>query len=175
MIRKTQILTWAVILLAILNAVTIGTILYHNYQENRKKDEIVINNNYGGNMINGRFLRQSLGFDGEQMSAFRDVNQVFRPAVLNLTISIDSLKTKMFTELQQAVQDTTVLNEMANQIGVLHGQLKYETYKFFISLKKVCKEDQVKELEKAFQPLFKSEEITTPPFQHRNRGLNKKQ
>ena len=29
MLRKTQILTWLVVLLLVLNAVTIGTIIYH--------------------------------------------------------------------------------------------------------------------------------------------------
>jgi hypothetical protein len=85
-------------------------------------------------------------------------------------MSIDSLKTVMFTEMQKAEPDTSALNEISKQIGTFHGQLKYETYKFFISLKKVCNGDQVKELEKAFQPLFKTEGITTPPYQHRNRG-----
>lgn len=124
-------------------------------------------------MINGRFLRQTLGFDGDQMSVFREVNQVFRPAVLNLTISIDSLKAAMFNEMQRTGPDTIVLNEMSKQIGALHGQLKYETYKFFISLKNVCTNEQAEELEKAFQPLFKTEGITTPPYQHRNRGWNR--
>lgn len=87
-------------------------------------------------MINGRFLRQTLGFNEEQMSAFREVNQVFRPAVLDFTISIDSLKTVMFTEMQKAEPDTIALNEISKQIGALHGRLKYETYKFFIRLKK---------------------------------------
>ena len=36
MMRKTQILTWAVVLLLVTNAVTIGTIFYHNYRKAKK-------------------------------------------------------------------------------------------------------------------------------------------
>ena len=57
--RKTQILTWAVVLLLVTNAVTIGTIFYHNYRESKKSDDVVIAGSYGGNMINGNSRTQA--------------------------------------------------------------------------------------------------------------------
>ena len=50
MMRKTQILTWLVVLLVVMNAVTIGTILVHNYRENQINDNIAINSGQGGNV-----------------------------------------------------------------------------------------------------------------------------
>ncbi len=173
MMRKTQILTWAVVLLLVTNAVTIGTIFYHNYRESKKSDDVVITGSYGGNMINGRFLRQTLGFDQSQMSAFREINQAFRPAAMSLTFEIDSLKNAMFNEMQKNQPDTLVLNSMSVQIGELHGQLKYETYSFYLNTKKICSPEQRPELEKIFQPLFINEGITTAPNQHRGRGWEK--
>ncbi|MBK6937320.1 MAG: hypothetical protein IPH18_10900 [Chitinophagaceae bacterium] len=136
MMRKTQILTWAVVFLAVTNIVTIGTILYHNYQEKQTKGSVVISGTEGNNMINGRFLRQTLGFDEEQISDFREINQMFRPAVYDLTVMIDSLKADMFIEMQKGLPDTVLLAELSDKIGKMHGQLKYETYNFFIRLKK---------------------------------------
>jgi len=172
MMRKTQILTWLVVLLVVMNAVTIGTILVHNYRENQINDNIAINSGQGGNMLNGRFLKQTLGFNDEQMDAFRDANQQFRPFAMDVTYTIDSLKTEMFTELQKAVPDTVRLNGMSKQIGDLHGRLKYETYNFYLNIKKLCTPEQMKELEKAFQPLFKNEGNVSPGNQHR-RGWNR--
>lgn len=171
--RKNQILTWAVVLLIIMNVVTIGTILYHNYSENQNNDNIGINTGSGVNMLNGRFFRQTLGFNEQQMDTFREINRSFRPSVMDLTFEIDSLKNGMFTELQKPAPDTLKLNSMSEQIGERHGRLKYETYKFYLSIKMVCTSEQTAELVKAFQPLFKSEGITTPPNHQRRRGPNR--
>ncbi len=170
MMRKTHILTWAVVFLAVTNVVTIGTILYHNYQERQAETSVAINSLDGSNMINGRYLKQTLGFDAEQITLFREINQQFRPAVYELTMIIDSLKTNMFGEMQKASPDTSLLRALSGRIGEMHGQLKYETYNFFLRLKNICTPEQAKELEKTFQPLFKTEGITRPPYRHRYRG-----
>ncbi len=170
--NKNQLLTWAVVLLIIMNAVTIGTILYHNYNENNATDNIVIKAGPGVNTLNGKFFRQTLGFNEGQMEGFREINQAFRPYVMYLTEEIDSLKNEMFTELQKSLPDTVRLSAMSKQIGELHGRLKYETYHFYLNIKKICTPAQSVELEKNFQPLFKTENITTPNLQQR-RGWNR--
>lgn len=171
--RTNQILTWVVILLLVTNAATIGTIIYHNYKENQATNQIGINTGEGINMLNGRYFRQTLGFNEEQMENFRAVNQSFRPLAMEMTIEIDSLKNSMFSELQKSTPDTTRLNEMSKQIGVLHGRLKYETYQFYLNIKKDCSPSQSIKLEEAFKPLFKSESITVGPNHQRRRGGNR--
>ena len=169
--KRNQLLKWAVVLLVITNVVTIATILYHNYKESVVADSVAINTGAGVNMLNGRFFRQTLGFSEVQMDSFRDINQDFRPYAMDLTFGIDSLKTAMFTELQKAAPDTVVLSNLSEQIGQMHGKLKYETFHFYLNLKKICSPAQSVELEKAFLPLFKTENITTPN-QYRRRGWN---
>lgn len=171
--RKTQILTWAVVLLFITNAVTIATILYHNYQERKNKESLVITSSGGNNLINGRFLRQELGFNQSQMEAFRQANQGFRPAVMEITVDIDSLKNVMFAVLKEIKPDTIRLNNLSDEIGHLHGQLKKETYTFYLKLKNICLPEQQAGLEKAFLPLFKNEGMTTIPGQHRKKGWSR--
>lgn len=169
--KSNQLLKWVVVLLIITNVVTIATILYHNYKESVVADNVAINTGAGVNMLNGRFFRQTLGFSEVQMDSFRDINQDFRPYTMDLTFGIDSLKTAMFTELQKAAPDTVVLSNLSEQIGQMHGKLKYETFHFYLNVKKICSPAQSVELEKAFLPLFKTENITTPN-QHRRRGWN---
>jgi Spy/CpxP family protein refolding chaperone len=169
--KKSQLLIWALVLLVILNVATIGTILYHKYQSTPVSNNIAINTGVEVNMLNGQFFRQTLGFNDVQLDAFRDINQMFRPTARMLTYRIDSLKNEMFSALQKESPDTVRLNTMSTQIGELHGRLKYETYHFYLDLKKICTPAQSAELEKAFQPLFKTENITTPN-QHRRRALN---
>ena len=82
------------------------------------------------------------------------------------------VRVEMFAELQKAEPDTVRLNGMSKHIGDLHGRLKYETYNFYLNIKKLCTPEQMKELEKAFQPLFKNEGNVSPGNQHR-RGWNR--
>lgn len=170
---KTQILIWAVVLLLITNAVTIATILYHNYKERKNKENITITAPGGANMINGRFFRQELGFDQTQMDVFRQANQAFRPRTMFITDNIDSLKNEMFAELRKIKPDTVKLGNLSEMIGQLHGQLKHETYTFYLQLKNICSPEQQAELENAFLPLFKSERMTTLPGLHRRNGWNR--
>lgn len=163
---------WAVILLMITNAVTVGTILYHNYKENSAAGIFAIQTGAGVNLLNGRFFRQTLGFSAEQMDSFRSINQVFHPSVMILTYGIDSLKTNMFTELQKPVPDTVFLNKMSEQIGNMHGRLKYETWHFYLHVKKICTPAQSLKWEKAFLPMLTTENIPASS-EYRRRGLNR--
>ncbi len=170
--NRNQLLIWAVVLLILTNVSTVGTILYNKYKAGAAADYIAINARSGVNMLNGKFFRQTLGFTQKQMDSFREINQVFRPSAMDLTYGVDSLKTEMYNELQKAVADTVRLNNLSWQIGDMHGKLKYETYHFYLNLKKICSSAQRIELEKAFQPLFKTENINLPN-QHWQRARNR--
>ncbi|MFT3845345.1 MAG: hypothetical protein QM725_09845 [Lacibacter sp.] len=175
MIRKTKILAWLVVLLLILNAATIATILYHNYREKKMQSDVMIRNSYGGQMINGRFLRQELGFDAAQMDLFREINQDFRPQAMGMTYQIDSLKSEMFDEMKKELPDTTRLNQLSGMIGERHGLLKHKTYRLFLDVKKICTPEQKAELEEVFQPLFKNELNTNSPGLQYRRGWRNNQ
>jgi hypothetical protein len=170
--QKIKWLVWAVIVLFLMNAVTLGTILYHNYKQDRGIDTTSIANSFSGNAMNGRFFRQALGFNDDQMAVFQEANQRFRPQTMALTLSIDSLKSEMFTEMKKQAADTMKLDSLSKKVGDLHGQLKHETYQFYLKLKSVCSQQQQLELDKVFEPLFINEDLSTRPrgFQ---RGWNR--
>lgn len=172
MLRKTTILTWAVVLLAVMNVATIATIIYHNYNDRRREDGTGINTGAGSNQLNGKFFRQQLGFDENQMKVFREANGHFRPATLKMTAAIDSLKGRMFAALQQPAPDSLLLGKLSEEIGQLHSSLKKETFQFYLQLKKVCTAQQLTQLDEAFRPVFINEVITAPfsPWQRKGRG-----
>jgi hypothetical protein len=173
MMNKTKILSWVVVLLVIMNAVTIVTILYHNNQVNKQRDNIVIQTGSNSNWLNGRFFRHTLGFNNEQMNVFRNVNQHFRPVTAEITAHIGSLKNEMFVELNQPDPDTMKLTAMSKEIGDLHGHLKYETYTFYLSIKTICSAEQQAGLVKAFQPLFINEAMPAHAPRQRGKGINR--
>jgi hypothetical protein len=118
---------------------------------------------YPGNALNGRFFRQTLDFTNDQMEVFRDANEQFRPQTATLTFSIDSLKAEMFKEMKNEKPNTSRLGELSAKIGDMHGELKRETYEFFLRIRAVCSEEQALELEKVFEPLFVNENLPTVP------------
>jgi len=154
--NKNTILTWAVVILVLLNVSTIATILYHNYQEKIEKQDIVLDTE-GQNPLNGRYFRQTLGFTDTQMEVFRVVNHEFRPNANNIILRIDSLKSEMFTEIKKPVSDTIKLNALALETGKLHAELKRETNRFYLKIKAVCTASQLEKLQDAFSPLFRNE------------------
>src|SRR5665647_1341106 len=110
--NKIKLLTWAVILLIVLNITTISTILYHNYTESANSKTIVLNTD-GNNMLTCRFFKQTLGFNQAQMNVFREANRGFRPKANGIILQIDSLKNEMFIELKKNKSDTVRLNNLS--------------------------------------------------------------
>jgi len=153
--NKTKLLIWSVVLLVILNLTTIGTILYHNYREKADNKTIVLNTE-GNNMLNGRFFRQTLGFNEAQMDVFRNANREFRPKANGIILQIDSLKNEMFTELKKTKSDTVKLNALSHETGNLHAELKQETNRFYLKIKTVCTPQQLEQLQTTFTPLFRN-------------------
>lgn len=170
--RKTRLLVWLVILLVVMNAVTIGTILYHNYQERRiASPSLVLPGRGGGpNLLNGRFLRQELGFDAGQMEVFRDLNQRFRPRTMDISIEIDSLKELMFEKMQETVVDSLGIEELAVAIGEHHQALKSETFRFYQQLSRICSPDQKSRLSEIFRPLFINDSMGSSNGPRNGRG-----
>ena len=67
--KTNKIWIGIVVLLVVLNLTTIGTILYRNYRENSGDIAISLSEE-GQNRISGRYFRQTLGFNDDQMEAF---------------------------------------------------------------------------------------------------------
>ncbi len=175
MLRKTQILTWLVVLLLLLNAVTIGTIIYHQRQEKKAAADISISTYSGTNPLNGRFFRQEMGFNTQQMDVFREMNQSFRPVAMEITFRIDSLKEAIYNQLIREKSDSLILQQLSAEIGTLHSQLKTETVRFYIRLKELCNESQQEKLAEVFRPLFISESLTEHGNYRNGPGRQRKQ
>lgn len=155
-------------LLVVLNAVTIASILYHNYQEKKAIEEAIV---IDGQNINGRFIRDSVGFDNNQLDAFRNANHSFRPFARKVVFEIDSLKNEMLTELRKPISDTVKLSMLSKQIGGLHGELKELTFQYYLKLKAISTAEQLPRLEKLFTPLFTNAGTNIGPgWQGQGRG-----
>lgn len=153
--KTNKILVWAVLFLSVLNVATIGTIIYHTRQE--KSDSIAIVLDESKSPLTGRYFRQTLGFDNNQMEVFREANHDFQPQANMLIFEMDSLKNEMYKELNNTQPDSLKLNNLSNHIGMHHAELKRITNSFYLKIKSVCNEAQREQLEEMFLPLYKDE------------------
>lgn len=143
----------AVALLAMLNATTVGTIIYHNMQDG--DDEVSIVLEPDAPPLNGRYFKQVLGFDSQQMEVFRASNRSFRSQANGIVSTINAQKESLFAELQRPAPDTSRINKIAEEIGRSHTALKRATAQFYLSLSHVCSAQQKGKLEAIFTPLFR--------------------
>ncbi|MHB9055155.1 MAG: hypothetical protein ACYC2P_03240 [Paludibacteraceae bacterium] len=151
--NKEKVFIWIIVLLVLLNLTTIGTIIYHNYQDEKVPENAVVTGS-GQNPLNGRFFKQDLGFDEEQMAVFRIANRDFRSKSNGIIFKLDSLKHLMFDEMNDKTVDLIKIDQLSKEIGTLHTELKQETNRFYLRLKKVSDAEQSEKLKDTFAPLF---------------------
>jgi len=130
--KTVKILWWVIALLVLLNLTIIGTILFRNRESSDNNIAIVLDENQQ-NPLTGRFFRQTLGFDDAQMNIFREVHRSFQYRANDLIFEMDSLKNEMFTELNSPTPDTIRLNELSEQVGRHHAELKRSPMTFIFS------------------------------------------
>ena len=151
--NKTKILATVIVLLALLNGTIVATIVY-NHHTLTKELEDPIQFEPGAQPINGRLVRQTLGFTNEQMIVFREENRLFHRKANQIIGEMNKCKQELLVELQSSQPDTIHLKAISGEIGLLHGQLKESTIDFYLSLRSVCSPDQKEKLTTLFEPMF---------------------
>lgn len=148
---------WAIVALALINITTFVTILVHNSRTEETTSgqlpEQVVSESTSLR-YSGRYFRDQLGLNREQMSRFSEFNPEFRRNVRDINISLGNFKQRMIRELAAETSDTIKLNELADSIGYLHADLKRLTSRYYLDFKEICNQEQQKKLEELFGGMF---------------------
>ncbi|MFN8255632.1 MAG: hypothetical protein U0W24_08095 [Bacteroidales bacterium] len=151
--KKRTWMLWAIVALAIMNLSTIATIIYHNNQEtgNQKNQQLTESESLN---YSGRYFRDRLNLDREQMNQFRSFNPAFRQEVRSISINLENLRYRMLDEMSSEKSDTILLNILSDSIGILHSQLKRFTYRYYLEIKSICDKEQKLKLEQIFSDIY---------------------
>lgn len=152
--HKSRLLIWSVILLALLNISTIGTIYLSNRANSSDPEESIVIDPESS-PLNGRYLRQELNFDHEQVAVFRDESREFRQSANGVIEKMNRYKSLLFEEIRRETPERLKTKEYSDSIGRAHSQLKEITVDFYLEIRKCCTGDQAAKLEKIFAPLFR--------------------
>ncbi|MDR2908231.1 MAG: hypothetical protein LBU91_09630 [Bacteroidales bacterium] len=151
---KHKILCWVICLLVILNVSTIVTIVYKNLQTQAHEQTTVVIE-AGTVSLSGQYFCQMLELCPEQKCQFCPRHKVFRAKAGKITENIDNAKRAMFQEMHRPNPDLESLDEISEEIGNLHEELKNITVDFYLSVREVCETpEQKKKLKDLFAPLF---------------------
>ncbi|HBG25178.1 MAG: hypothetical protein CVU10_09760 [Bacteroidetes bacterium HGW-Bacteroidetes-5] len=150
---RSRILVWSVILLALLNISTIAAILVNNRANSSAEESIIIDPE--SSPLNGRYLREELNFNHDQIEIFRQESREFRQSANRVIEKLNRYKSLLFEEIHRENPDRLKTKEYSDSIGHAHSQLKEMTVDFYLKIRKCCTDDQTVKLEKIFAPLFR--------------------
>jgi hypothetical protein len=154
--NRNNWMTWAIVVLAIMNISTIVTILYH-YEAGKQEPVQTLTqqkSNTGSEKFSGRFFASQLSFNDEQMKKFRNINHDFRLQAHNITLDLAEKRQHMLIEMSASQSDTSRLNNLCDSIGYLHSKLKKSTYQYYLNIKSFCNGEQQVKLEQLVGEIF---------------------
>jgi len=171
--NKFSLMIWAIVILAVMNVSTLVTIMYHKYQSD--KIETISGSDpkqleTDSEKFSGRFFRDQLNLNREQMDKFKKINPVFRPKARDITIELAEKRKQMLIEMAADKSDTTRLNAISDSIGQLHSNLKKITYKYYLQIKGICDPEQQRKLEQIFGEMFTNDSQLGYPGKGGQRG-----
>ncbi|NPA67529.1 MAG: periplasmic heavy metal sensor [Chlorobi bacterium] len=161
-------LIWIVVILAITNISTVGTILYRAYFE-KTKPEI----NYSQTIKIpqsrlGRFFRNELNLNIEQHRKFRQFRQEFHAKANIITAEMQKKRNEMLNELAEENSDTAHLHKLAEELGDLHEDLKHLTFEYYLNMKSICNAEQKEKLFEIFKSMTNGAGEINMPAQRQN-------
>jgi Spy/CpxP family protein refolding chaperone len=165
-LTKKQLLIGALILLFAVNLGALGTIIYQNYRYQQERSEVGSSpghysttpettrdpgrpmrqmepgNRQGTPRMFTHFIQRRLNLDQDQLRQYESMMQETRAEQHKIVSRMDMIRDSMMQELTRENPDTSKLNELANEIGQLHGCLKHNTIDHFQRLRSICRPDQ---------------------------------
>ena len=155
--NRQRYMIWAIVVLAVMNITTLITLLIHSgnsretptpvFSEKLRAEDPSVE-------FSGRYFRDQLNLNSEQMAEFAQFNPQFRNKVRNININLMEIRQQMIMEMASEKTDTAKLNTLSDSIGYLHASLKKLTYGYYLDFKRICDNEQQSKLEKLFGGMF---------------------
>ncbi len=90
------------------------------------------------------YLIRELDFSDEQQAKFETLIDKHRKNAFAIQSEIHGMRDSMVHQLESENPDTTIINSLAQKIGVDQSQLEKNTFHHFLEVKAICNPDQQK-------------------------------
>jgi len=158
---------WAIVVLAVMNITTLLTLLIHSSNSRQTSTPVIsgkVQSEDPSVEYSGRYFRDQLNLNRDQMAEFAKFNPEFRNRVRNINLNLMEIRQQMIMEMAAEKTDTAKLNMLSDSIGYLHANLKKLTFGYYLDFKRICDKEQQARLETLFGGMF------APDFQMGQHG-----
>ena len=156
-INRHNGMIWVIVVLALLNLATLGTIVFNKNRDTKEEPAgqgQIQQTGDASAMYSGRYFREQLSLNDEQMVLFREFNQSFMVRVREINSGLNRMRQEMLIEMSNNDCDTTRCNSLSDSIGYMHSELKKETFKYYLQLREICDQQQQETLKQIFGGMF---------------------
>jgi len=161
--NKNNWMIWAIVALVLLNISTLITIFYQR-DKNMEADQVSVNDpeasKSSSSEYSSAYFNDHLNLNRTQMNKFAEFNPAYRQRIRNINLKMAQFRNDMLVEMTAEKSDSRKLAILSDSIGMLHAELKKETYNYYLNLKSICNPDQREELENLFSIIFTSDTVT---------------
>ncbi len=168
---KKRLIILLIVILIIVNVAAISTIVFHRYiMPDRVLKEKKIENPVG-------YMRKALNLDSNQERVFAKLNAEYKIKSAETLEILKMKRVEMLEELSLPEPNIDRLDGIADEIGVLHADLKKLTIKNFLEMKDNCTPEQHKKFKRMYRRMLmgKGHEIDTMERKHKNSQRHGKQ
>ncbi len=162
-----RILPWLVLFLLATNAGTLFTLVRHLGGQHQIQEPAEVSGEGIPDYQRTRFFTEELDLNADQQEQFRILNQKFNRQANWISRDLDFNRKDLINELGKNEPDELILDEISQNIGEKHQELKQVTIELYLGMKAICNDDQKEHLFKLFQTLINTERSSNAP---RGRG-----
>jgi|GEM_PF-665876 Spy/CpxP family protein refolding chaperone len=159
---------WIVLILLLLNLSALGTILYYSYQQNKRPHPALAGE---PQPRHGKEMIRELQFDSAQADAFYNIRRDFHTRVKPSLQQMRAKRGIINDEVNKENPDTTYLNAVADTMGKIQAELKKETIRHFIRIRKICNPEQKTKLTRLYSGMFLMDEPGKEEGGHMGMGM----
>jgi hypothetical protein len=147
---KTNILTWMVVSLFILNILLIGLILFKPVRRDKREEPKF-------------YIIKTLDFDAAQEKAYEKLIDWHRAQMQTSNQKMMTLKNKLYVTLNDNATTESIKDSLVRAINAEQLIIEQTNYKHFLDIKKLCKPDQLSKFNQLTQELSKLFSPQHPP------------
>ncbi len=168
---RYSVLFWLIIILLIINISAITTIFFGINIRDRKDTKPFPPRTEYQRHHKGKLLDNSLNLTEEQQQLFKKARHKFFSEAKKTAGLMHKKRVEFINELASDEPDTVKLQEIAKDIGSLHSELKFQTYRHYLDMKNICNSEQEEKLIKLFKSmLYKEDSFMSPRERDGRRG-----
>jgi uncharacterized membrane protein len=168
--KAKNLLIGLIIFLVVLNVATITTVLTHinksastSNSTNYDVDLPLEPSDRAPSNQTARYLGQRLNLTKDQQELFRQAGMGYNRKVREISLNMNILRDQLLDEMDRDDPDSLLLASISEEIGNKHVELKKLTIDHYIGLKKLCNDEQKRELYLTFKTIINPEgEIDAP-------------